>query len=332
MAKDYYRILGVPRNANGEQIKKAYRRLAMKHHPDRNPGNEKWANEKFKELNEAFSILGDPEKKRQYDQFGTVGEVGDIFSSPHTRTTFEDLMKDFGGSGLGFDFLDNIFGDSLRGRGFSFKTFGRGFSGPSGMRFETPGGVNLEEIFNKTQRRRSQSARYEITITREDATQGLEKDLVRRGKKLRVKIPAGIKADRSIRLRNALQLTDGQPGDILIQIKVRDERIASGVIEVNDGNFENQVLKCKMPVVVDFWAPWCGPCRMIAPITEKLAEEYQGRVKFCKLNVDENRLAAGKYQVISIPLLVFFKRGKVIEQTIGVVSEFAVRSKIEVVV
>jgi len=124
MAKEYYQILGVPRNATNEQIKKAYRKLAMQYHPDRNPGREKWANEKFKEINEAFIILGDPEKRGQYDQFGTVGNVGDIFGSPCTRTTFEDLMKDFGGSGLGFDFSDNVFGDFLKGRGFSFKTFG----------------------------------------------------------------------------------------------------------------------------------------------------------------------------------------------------------------
>jgi len=152
MAKDYYQILGLPKNASEEQIKKAYRKLAMKYHPDHNPGNEKWANEKFKELNEAFSVLGDPEKRRQYDQFGTVGEVGDIFGSPYTRTTFEDLMKDFGGSGLGFDFLDSIFGDFLKGRGFSFRTFSRGFGGPRRMRFETPGAINLEEIFGQARR------------------------------------------------------------------------------------------------------------------------------------------------------------------------------------
>lgn len=90
----------------------------MQYHPDRNPGREKWANEKFKEINEAFSVLGDPEKRRQYDQFGTVGNVGNTFGSPFTQTTFEDLMKDFDGSGLGFDFLDNIFGDFLKGGGF----------------------------------------------------------------------------------------------------------------------------------------------------------------------------------------------------------------------
>jgi curved DNA-binding protein CbpA len=94
MTKDYYQILGVPRKATGEQIKKAYRKLAMQHHPDRNLGREKWANEKFKEINEAFSVLGDPAKRKQYDQFGTVGNVGDIFGSPSTRTTFEGLVRE----------------------------------------------------------------------------------------------------------------------------------------------------------------------------------------------------------------------------------------------
>ena len=221
MAKDYYQILGVPRNATNEQIKKAYRKLAMQYHPDRNPGKEEWANEKFKDINEAFSVLGDPEKRRQYDQFGTVGNIGDIFGSLFTRTAFEDLMKDFGGSGLGFDFLDDIFGDFLKGRGFSFKTFSRGFGGPRGMRFETPRGINLEEIFRQAQRPPRQDARYEITITGEQAAGGLEKDLIRKGKKLRAKIPAGVKTGTKVRLRNARQITDGQPGDIMILVKVR---------------------------------------------------------------------------------------------------------------
>jgi DnaJ-class molecular chaperone len=69
-AKDYYQILGLAKNATAEQIKKAYRKLAMQYHPDRNPGKEEWANEKFKEINEAFGVLGDPDKRRQYDQFG----------------------------------------------------------------------------------------------------------------------------------------------------------------------------------------------------------------------------------------------------------------------
>jgi curved DNA-binding protein len=213
MAKDYYQILGVPKNATKEQIKKAYRKLAMQCHPDRNPGKEAWANEKFKEINEAFSVLGDPEKRKQYDQFGTVGNIGDIFGSPYTRTTFEDLMKDFGGSGLRFDFLDDIFGDFLKGRGFSFKVFRRGFGGPRG--------INLEEIFGKAQRPSPQDVRYEITVTGEQAVRGLEKDLIRKGKRLRVKIPAGVRNDTKIRLRNARQTTDGQPGDIIILVRVK---------------------------------------------------------------------------------------------------------------
>ena len=218
--KDYYETLGVSRDADGKAVKRAYRRLAMKYHPDRNPGKQKEANEKFKEINEAYAVLGDPEKRKQYDQFGTVGDAGDIFASPYTRTTFEDLMKSFGGSHLSFDFLDDIFGDSLRGKTFSFGVFG----GPQKIRFGGPGGINLEEIFvqaQQAQRPPPQDVRYEITITREQAAQGLEKDLVRRNKKLRVKIPAGVKTGTKVRLRNARQVTDGQPGDIMILVKVK---------------------------------------------------------------------------------------------------------------
>ncbi len=146
--------------------------------------------------------------------------MGGIFGSPFTRTTFEDLMKDFGGSGLGFDFLDDIFGDFAKGKGFSFKTFSRGFGSPGGMRFETPGGINLEEIFGQAQYPPPKEVRYEITLTTEQAAQGLEKDLTRQGKRLRVKIPAGVKTGSKVKLYNARQITDGQPGDIMILVRV----------------------------------------------------------------------------------------------------------------
>ena len=220
-AKNYYQILGLAKNATADQIKKAYRKLAMQYHPDRNPGKEEWANEKFKEINEAFGVLGDPEKRRQYDQFGTVGDIGDLFGSQYTRAGFEDLMKDFGGAGLRFDFLDDIFGDMLKGKGFSFSTFGSGFGGGQGMRFETAGGINLEDIFRQAQGAPRYGARYEIVLSKEQAAKGLEKELTRKGKKIKVKIPAGVKTGSKVRLRNALQVTDGQPGDILIQIKVK---------------------------------------------------------------------------------------------------------------
>jgi len=221
MAKDYYQTLGVPRNASDEEIKKAYRRLAMQYHPDRNPGKEKWANDKFKEINEAYGVLGDPQKRRQYDQFGTVGNIGDIFGSPFTRTTFQDMMKDFGGAGLGFDFLDDIFGDFLRGRGtsFTFRNFGR----HGGRRFQVwPGEeINLEEIFGRPQRPQRQDVRYELTISQKEALQGTKKILSRRSKRLEVNIPAGVKTGSLVKLSNARRITDGLPGDILIKVIVK---------------------------------------------------------------------------------------------------------------
>jgi DnaJ-class molecular chaperone len=137
VAKDYYQILGIPQEASAEGIKKSYRQLAMQYHPDRNLGNEEWANEKFKQINEAFSVLGDPEKRRRYDQFGTAEEVniGDVFNSPFTRSAFDDLMRDFGAAGLRFDFLGNIFGSFPRGGGFPFGGFGGGFRMPGGVMF-----------------------------------------------------------------------------------------------------------------------------------------------------------------------------------------------------
>jgi len=220
MAKDYYRVLGVPTNASDGEIKKAYRKLAMQYHPDRNPGKEEWANEKFKEINEAYGALGDPQKRKQYDQFGTVGNIGDIFSSPFTTTTFQEMMKDFGGAGLRFDFLDDIFGDFLKGRGSSFSF--RSFEGrPRSVRFEArpEQEINLDEIFSQV--RSPQEVHYELAISRGEASQGVKKILKRRGKRLEVKIPAGVRTGNVVRLRNARQISDDSPGDILIKVIVK---------------------------------------------------------------------------------------------------------------
>jgi DnaJ-class molecular chaperone len=219
MPKNYYQILGVAKNASDAEIKKAYRKLAMQYHPDRNPSNEKWANAKFKEINEAYGVLGDPEKRRQYDQFGTAGDMGDIFSSPFTRTTFQDMMKDFGGAGLRFDFLDDIFGDFLKGRGSSF-SFGSFGGRPGSVRFEARPGqeINLNEIFGRP--RTSRDVRYELTISRQDSLNGVTKRLKRKGKSLEVKVPAGVRTGTVVRLSNARRLSDGVAGDILIKIIV----------------------------------------------------------------------------------------------------------------
>jgi curved DNA-binding protein len=219
--KDYYEILGVPRSASDDDIKKAYRKLAMQFHPDRNPGKEQWANEKFKEINEAFAVLGNPDKRKQYDQFGTTGNVGDIFGSQTTTATFEDLMKEFSGQGLGYDFLDQIFGEFLRGRSFSFREFGQG-GGRSRIIFNVPEDENIENFYTRQRRSSPSAVNYEITVTATQAKKGLEKDLVRNGKKLRVKIPAGIKSGTRIRLRNARYTTDRIPGDIFVRVLVKN--------------------------------------------------------------------------------------------------------------
>ena len=92
-------------------------------------------------------------------------------------------------------------------------------------------------------------------------------------------------------------------------------------INVTDVNFENEVLNADLPVLVDFWAPWCGPCRMVAPIVDEIALEYEGKVKVCKVNVDEAPITASRYGVMSIPTLAVIKNGKVEESTTGVMPK-----------
>ena len=101
------------------------------------------------------------------------------------------------------------------------------------------------------------------------------------------------------------------------------------VIDVSDQNFEEEVIKSDLPVLVDLWAPWCRPCLMVAPVVEKLANKYNGRFKFCRLNIDENPQTAAKYQIMSIPTLLLFKDGKVVDTVIGAVPEQALQPKIE---
>lgn len=101
-------------------------------------------------------------------------------------------------------------------------------------------------------------------------------------------------------------------------------------ITLTDANFEEEVLQSDVPVLIDFWAVWCGPCRIIAPVVEELAEEYDGKVKVGKLDVDENQESAVKYGVRSIPTLLIFKGGEVADTIIGAVPKAQIQQRLEV--
>ncbi len=101
--------------------------------------------------------------------------------------------------------------------------------------------------------------------------------------------------------------------------------MANGVMEIEDSNFDNEVLQSEKPVLVDFWAPWCGPCKAISPLVEELASDFGDKIKFAKCNVDNNPVTPGQFGIRAIPTLIIFKGGNVAEQIIGMVA----KSKLE---
>ncbi len=106
----------------------------------------------------------------------------------------------------------------------------------------------------------------------------------------------------------------------------------ANINEISDATFDSEVVSSDVPVLVDFWAPWCGPCRAIAPLLEELAAEYSGRAKIVKINVDDNTEAAAKYGIRSIPNLILFKSGQVAEQIVGAVPKSRLSEALDTVV
>lgn len=100
-------------------------------------------------------------------------------------------------------------------------------------------------------------------------------------------------------------------------------------MDVNESNFDKEVLQNENVVLVDFWAPWCGPCRMMGPILEEMAKEFEGKIAVCKVNVDENPNISGKYEILSIPALKFFKNGEVVDEMVGLQPREVLAEKIK---
>jgi len=250
--KDYYSILGVPENAGEQEIKKAFRKLAFRHHPDTNPGNERQAEEKFKEINEAYAVLGDKAKRQQYDLARKGGFAGagyggyrysqqDIFCDAFSnQATMDELARMFAQAGLRFDpeFLNRVF-FTAGGSGFRF------YSGSpqSGQRVYTykPNWFErqLIKVVNKFGKfvfrrllsidftpldRRNLDYHTGLELSADEAASGGEKEIsYKRGrgsKKLVVKIPPGVKSGTRIRLKG-MGLTDNKKaGDLYLHIKI----------------------------------------------------------------------------------------------------------------
>jgi thioredoxin 1 len=108
--------------------------------------------------------------------------------------------------------------------------------------------------------------------------------------------------------------------------------MAKGIMDIDDRNFDTEIIQSDKPAVVDFWAPWCGPCKAIGPVIEELANAYGENIKFTKCNVDENPATPAKFGIKAIPTLIFFKEGKVVDQITGMVAKSKLEDTIKSIV
>jgi DnaJ-class molecular chaperone len=247
--KDYYKILGVPDKASQEDIKNAFRKLAFQYHPDKNPGNEKEAGIKFKEISEAYAVLGDPDKRKQYDLSGKGAYAGadfgnfsqqDIFrDSFGNQAVYTDMVSMFRQAGLRFDddFLNSTF---FNGQNVVFHTYTYGGNGspqnanPASAIPVTAFGTGIggkaarfvaKKLFGvDLGPAKNLDAETEIRLKSKEAATGLEKEvMVKRDgikKKLMVKIPPGIQSGTRIRLKGMGKQEDGRSGDLYVRVRV----------------------------------------------------------------------------------------------------------------
>jgi curved DNA-binding protein len=218
MAKDYYETLGVPRDASGEQLKKAYRKLAKQWHPDRNLNNKDASETKFKEISEAYAVLSDKDKRAKYDRFGhdkfhQTYSNEDIFSGAN----FQDILRDMG---LGGDVFSTLFGGGRGGR-VRFETSGGGMGGD--FDFSRFGGTG--------QAMNGQDYETDVTISFREAVTGCERSLSLQAgtgvNHVTVKIPAGVESGKKLRVKGkgGKAGKGGQPGDVFIIVHVAEDPV-----------------------------------------------------------------------------------------------------------
>ncbi len=245
MAKDYYAVLGVEKTSGADQIKKAYRKLALKYHPDKNPGDKK-AEERFKEITEAYAVLSDPEKKQQYDQFGDTGF--------HQRFSQEDIFRNVD--------LGNI-----------FREFGFGGRGGDDILSQLFGGTGSHQGFGTHQRPRAtkgQDYLMRLTIPFRQAVLGGERrvELDRAGQteQLQVRIPAGVESGQKLRIsgKGGASSTGGPAGDLILEINV-----------TTDSRFRREGSDLFTTVKI----PFTGACLGTSATVETLEEPKRIKVK-----------------------------------------------------
>jgi curved DNA-binding protein len=230
MAEDYYQILGVDKKASADEIKKAYRKLAIKWHPDKNPNNKKASEEKFKKISEAYAVLSDTEKRQQYDQFGSADQYRQQHSQEDIFRGFDldEILRSFGfGGGRGAG--RTTFRTSTRRGGGS----SQGFDDPFGGLFGGMGGQQYATHMPQ----KGQDAEYNLSISLEESVLGAEKKISfqkeNKIEEINVKIPAGISTGKKLRLPGkGMSDYDGGPnGDLYLNINVLPHPIFS-----RDGN------------------------------------------------------------------------------------------------
>ena len=205
--KDYYASLGVDRKAGADEIKKAYRKLAAKYHPDRNPGDTQ-AEERFKDISEAYAVLSDPNKRRQYDMFGAEG-FGQRFSQEQIFQDFDlgRIFQDMGLGGMGGFDLRSLFGGGGPQRGGGFNPFGGGGAGAQpprrGRDVENPMTIGFHEAFTGGER--------SFQLSGPDGSETIS-----------VKIPRGIKTGQKLRVRGMGEAGHGGRGDLLLKVSVAE--------------------------------------------------------------------------------------------------------------